>query len=80
MRLQAVWCHRPDQDPPQLTTKAGTTPVTIDIGEGEDNLAAIRDKINGANAGVTATIINPIRARKPLFKIPVIADLPINTL
>lgn len=46
-----------DQDPPQLTTKAGTTPVTIDIGEGEDNLAAIRDKINGANAGVTATII-----------------------
>jgi flagellar hook-associated protein 2 len=46
-----------DQDPPQLTAKAGATPVTIDIGEGEDNLAAIRDKINGANAGVTATII-----------------------
>jgi flagellar hook-associated protein 2 len=46
-----------EQDPPQLVPKSGTTPVTIDIGEGEDNLAAIRDKINGANAGVTATII-----------------------
>jgi flagellar hook-associated protein 2 len=33
------------------------TPVSISIGPGETSLSAIRDKINGANAGVTATII-----------------------
>lgn len=33
------------------------TPVSITIGEGETSLSAIRDKINAANAGVTATIV-----------------------
>lgn len=33
------------------------TPVSITIGEDETSLTAIRDKINGANAGVTATIV-----------------------
>jgi flagellar hook-associated protein 2 len=46
-----------EQDPPQLVPKSGATPVTITIGTGEDNLAAIRDKINAADAGVTATVI-----------------------
>ncbi len=41
-----------------FTDKAGATPITINIGEGQDTLAGIRDAINGANAGVTASIIN----------------------
>jgi flagellar hook-associated protein 2 len=41
-----------------FTDKAGATPVTIEIGEGKDTLAGIRDAINAANAGVTASIVN----------------------
>jgi len=41
-----------------FTAKSGATPVTISIGAGDTSLAAIRDKINNANAGVTASIIN----------------------
>jgi flagellar hook-associated protein 2 len=38
-------------------TNASAAPVSITIGAGETSLAAIRDKINGANAGVSASII-----------------------
>jgi flagellar hook-associated protein 2 len=41
-----------------FTPKAGATPLTISIGAGETSLASIRDKINSANGGVTATIVN----------------------
>ncbi|MEO6277108.1 flagellar filament capping protein FliD [Roseateles sp.] len=41
-----------------FTDKAGATAVTINIGEGQDTLAGIRDAINAANAGVTASIVN----------------------
>ncbi|PTT76217.1 flagellar hook protein [Pelomonas sp. HMWF004] len=41
-----------------FTDKAGATAVTIEIGEGQSTLAGIRDAINGANAGVTASIVN----------------------
>lgn len=44
--------------PTGFTPKAGATAVDITIGPGETSLEAIRDKINGAGAGVTATIIN----------------------
>ncbi len=40
-----------------FTAKAGSSPVTINIGDGETSLAAIRDKINSAGAGVTATLV-----------------------
>ncbi|MBL0088342.1 MAG: flagellar filament capping protein FliD [Ideonella sp.] len=40
-----------------FAAKAGASPVTISIGAGETSLASIRDKINGANAGVTASIV-----------------------
>ncbi|OYV01468.1 MAG: flagellar hook protein [Burkholderiales bacterium PBB5] len=40
-----------------FTAKAGSSPVTIDIGSGDTSLAAIRDKINSAQAGVTAAIV-----------------------
>lgn len=42
----------------EFTPKEGSTPVTVTLGPGESTLAAIRDQINAAGAGVTATIIN----------------------
>jgi flagellar hook-associated protein 2 len=41
-----------------FSPKAGATPVTITIAPGLTSLAAVRDQINAAGAGVTATIIN----------------------
>lgn len=41
-----------------FTDKAGATPVTINIGSGQDTLAGIRDAINASGAGVTASIVN----------------------
>ena len=38
--------------------KAGATPVTITFDPADDTLAEVRDRINGAGAGITATIIN----------------------
>lgn len=38
--------------------KVGATPVTITFDPADDTLAEVRDRINGASAGVTATIIN----------------------
>lgn len=43
--------------PTTFSAKAGTSPVTVSIGAGETSLSAVRDKINAANAGVTAGII-----------------------
>jgi flagellar hook-associated protein 2 len=40
-----------------FTPKTGASAVTIDIGDGDTSLSAIRDKINAANAGVQASII-----------------------
>ncbi len=44
-------------DGQSFTAKDGKTPVTITIGPGQDQLAQIRDQINGANAGVVAAIV-----------------------
>lgn len=40
-----------------FTPKSGSQDVTVVLGAGDDTLAKIRDKINAANAGVTATIV-----------------------
>ena len=40
-----------------FTAKSGSSPVSITIGAGETSLSAIRDKINSAGAGVTATLV-----------------------
>lgn len=40
-----------------FTSKSGATPVTINIGPGQDQLAQVRDQINAAGAGVTAAIV-----------------------
>ena len=41
-----------------FTAKASATPVTIDIGAGETSIESVRDKINAADAGVVASIVN----------------------
>ena len=41
-----------------FAAKAGAAPIEITIGDGETSLAQIRDKINAAGAGVTASIVN----------------------
>jgi flagellar hook-associated protein 2 len=43
--------------PTGFTPKAGASPVVITIGAGETSLAAVRDKINAAGAGVTASLV-----------------------
>jgi flagellar hook-associated protein 2 len=40
-----------------FTAQAGAAPVTVTIGAADTSLASIRDKINAAGAGVTASII-----------------------
>ncbi len=40
-----------------FTPKAGASAVSIAIGAGDTSLGAIRDKINAAGAGVTATLV-----------------------
>lgn len=41
-----------------FSTKSGSSPVSITIGAGETSLSAIRDKINSAGAGVSATLVS----------------------
>lgn len=41
-----------------FTGKTGSSAVSVTIGDGDTSLAAIRDKINGAGAGVVAAIVN----------------------
>jgi flagellar hook-associated protein 2 len=45
-------------NPPIFAHNDAKNKVTIDIGEGNQTLAGVRDKINAANAGVSASIIN----------------------
>ncbi|MES2229620.1 MAG: flagellar filament capping protein FliD [Pseudomonadota bacterium] len=40
-----------------FTPKTGSTDVVIPVGASENTLAGIRDKINAANAGVSATLV-----------------------
>jgi flagellar hook-associated protein 2 len=44
-------------DPPDFTPNAGASSVSIAIGPEDNTLEKIRDKINGAGAGVTASIV-----------------------
>ncbi len=43
--------------PTGFTPKSGATPVTVTIGAADTSLESVRDKINAAQAGVTATIV-----------------------
>ncbi len=44
-------------DQTTFTPKAGSSDITIPIGASENTLAGIRDKINAANAGISATVV-----------------------
>ncbi len=45
-------------NPPDFTPNAGLNSISIVIGPGEDTLDKVRDKINAAGAGITASIVN----------------------
>jgi len=45
-------------DPAGFTPRAGSTPVSLTIAAGSDSLAAVRDAINAASAGISASIVN----------------------
>jgi flagellar hook-associated protein 2 len=45
-------------DPPDFTPNSGATQVSIAITAGDDTLEKIRDKINAADAGVVASVVN----------------------
>jgi flagellar hook-associated protein 2 len=49
-----TWSGSP---PSAFSAQSGANPVSITIGAGDTSLSSIRDKINAANAGVTASII-----------------------
>jgi flagellar hook-associated protein 2 len=51
------WSEPTPPELPSFDKKAGTTEVAIEIQPGSDSLAQVRDKINGANAGVRASIV-----------------------
>lgn len=53
-----AWAKDADGNVTGFTDKAGATPVTINIGDGQDTLAGIRDAINASGAGVSASIVN----------------------
>ncbi|RYE69139.1 MAG: flagellar hook protein, partial [Oxalobacteraceae bacterium] len=53
-----AWASDADGNVTGFTDKAGATAITVDIGDGKDTLAGIRDAINAAGAGVTAAIVN----------------------
>jgi flagellar hook-associated protein 2 len=44
-------------DPPDFTPNSGTSSVSIVIGAADNTLEKIRDKINSAGAGITASIV-----------------------
>nr|WP_316640383.1 flagellar filament capping protein FliD [uncultured Roseateles sp.] len=47
-----------DKDLGTFAAKTGSSTVDISIGPGEDTLEKVRDKINAAGAGITASIVN----------------------
>lgn len=51
-----------------FTPKDGVGAIAIPIGASESTLGAIRDKINGANAGVSATLINDATGARLAFQ------------
>jgi flagellar hook-associated protein 2 len=57
-----------DWDAVPPVTKVDATPVEIPIGPGEDTLEGIRDKINAAGAGVTASIVSDVNGSRLVIR------------
>jgi flagellar hook-associated protein 2 len=53
-----TWTAGSGNTPPTFADQANSPPVSITIGAGDTSLSSIKDKINAANAGVTASIIS----------------------
>ena len=53
-----TWTPGASGNPPTFADQSGSPPVSITIGAGDTSLSSIKDKINAANAGVTASIIS----------------------
>lgn len=51
-----------------FTPTAGKSPVTINIGPGEDSLASARDKINAAGAGVVASVVSDAQGSRLVLR------------
>ena len=51
-----------------FTAKAGATPVDIAIGPPAKSLAEVRDIINAANAGITATVLTDASGSRLVFR------------
>ncbi len=51
-----------------FTPKAGASDITIPIGASENTLAGIRDKINAADAGVSATVVTDTSGARLAFQ------------
>ena len=60
--------------PTGFTPKAGASPVTVTIGDGQNSLSGIADAINAARAGVTATVITDASGARLSIKGPTGAD------
>lgn len=52
-----TWTEATDPDLPTFAQKAGSNSVTININDGNNSLAQIRDQINASGAGVQASIV-----------------------
>ena len=54
--------------PTGFVAKAGTSPVTVTIGDGENSLTGIANAINAARAGVTATVVSDVNGSRLSIK------------
>ncbi|MFD0669585.1 flagellar filament capping protein FliD [Ramlibacter sp. MAHUQ-53] len=57
-----------------FTPRAGSTPVTVTIGAGQNTLAGVRDAINAASAGVTASLVGSGAQTRLVLRTPDGAD------
>lgn len=55
-------------DQSSFTPKSGATPVSITIAAGSDSLSAIRDQINAAKAGVTASVVTDSKGARLVLR------------
>lgn len=51
-----------------FTAKSGVTPVTISIAAGSDSLTSIRDQINAAKAGVSASVVTDSKGARLVLR------------
>jgi flagellar hook-associated protein 2 len=63
-----TWGTDADTAGAKFTPKTGSSTLDISIGPGEDTLEKVRDKINSAGAGITASIVNDANGARLAIK------------